>query len=85
MIAFNAVALWLLIASHFITAHTPDGEEVSLNTAEISSIRQPQDAATSVDHFAKGTKCVVVMTNGKFIALTDTCIDIIKRIAEIEK
>jgi len=76
---------FVLVALHFITVHAPDGQEMELNIAEISSIRKPQEQATDQSHFAKGTNCIMVMTNGKFIGTTETCTEVIKRIAASEK
>jgi len=72
-----------LVALHFLLVHTPDNQEITINAEEISSIRKPQDQAE--EHFTKGTRCIIVMTNGKFIGTSETCIDIIKQIAEIAK
>jgi hypothetical protein len=65
--------------------HAPDGKELVLNVGEISSIRQPQEQAEAQTHFAKGTQCVLVMTNGRFIGTTETCKEVIKAIAVAEK
>ena len=65
--------------------HAPDGQELVLNIGEISSIRKPQAQADLQQHFAKGTKCILVMTNGKFISTTESCNEIIKAIAAADK
>jgi hypothetical protein len=72
--------LLLLAEIQFVFVHGPDGQEININVAEISSIRQPRENSES--HFAKGTNCLVFMTNGKFIATTELCLDIIKQIAD---
>jgi hypothetical protein len=73
----------LLIAVHFILVHGPDQQEIDLNVNEISSIRDPKDSEDM--HYAKGTNCVIVMTNGKIISAIENCSDIIKKISENEK
>jgi uncharacterized protein YlzI (FlbEa/FlbD family) len=71
-----------LAAVLFIVVHAPDGQEITLNVAEISSIKKPRE----VDgHFAKGTNCLLTMTNGKFFLTTESCLDIVKKIAELDK
>ena len=59
-------------AVELIELHGPDGQIVWLNPAEISTLRMP----TSADlkrHFPSGARCIVVMSNGKFVAVTETC------------
>jgi hypothetical protein len=71
-----------LIVVLFIIVHAPDGQEVQLNVAEVSSIRRP---GGSEGHFAKNSKCILTMSNGKFYLTTESCGEIIKMIAEINK
>jgi hypothetical protein len=73
--------LWFILF-HLISVHAPDGQEISINIAEISSIRRPREGAE--EHFAAGTMCVLTMTNGKFIFTTEPCFDIIKMISQFE-
>jgi uncharacterized protein YlzI (FlbEa/FlbD family) len=75
--------MFQLLAVLFITVHAPDGQDIEINAAEISSIRKPREDAG--DHFAEGTQCVLTMTNGKFHLTTETCLDVVKKIAEGEK
>ena len=72
----------ILIAAHFILLHGPGGQEITLNVGEISSIRQPRGEAEG--HFAEDVKCLVTMTNGKWHGVVESCLDVIKQIAEIE-
>lgn len=41
---------------------------IAINPAEIVSIRTPRDG-----HFPKGTRCLIHMVDGKFIAVVETC------------
>ena len=63
-----------LIALHLIILHGPDNQRIAINADEISSLRAPGTAEG--DNYAKNVKCVVIMTNGKFIAVIETCRDI---------
>ena len=57
--------------------HGPDGQIALVNVNEIASIRAP----TAIDlgrHFAKGSKCVLLTTDGKFLAVVETCAEIRK-------
>ena len=59
-------------ALELLELHGPDGQTAWVNALEISSLRGPV-AADVARHFPKGTGCVVVMTNGKFLAVTEPC------------
>jgi uncharacterized protein YlzI (FlbEa/FlbD family) len=73
----------LFAAVLFIIVHSPgDHQEVQLNASEISSIRKPRDAD---GHFADGTNCLLTMTNGKFFATEETCLEVIHQISEVSK
>jgi hypothetical protein len=64
-------ALIFISGVEFIEVHGPDGQRAFLNPKAISSLREP--IATDLKGFAKGVRCVVVTTNGKFIAVVETC------------
>jgi hypothetical protein len=74
-----AAALALL---YLIFVHGPEGQEVQLNINEISSIRQPREAE---GHFSADVRCLVFMTNGKFVGTTETCHEVVGKIAQVEK
>lgn len=54
-----------------VTLIGPNGQEIQVNPAEVTSLRAPNEPGLA--HFAPGTKCVLVMTDGKFIALSEAC------------
>ena len=65
----------LLVALEMLEVHGPDGQKAFVSVTEISSLRAPN----SFDlrrHFPAKTKCVVVMGNGKFLAVTESCEEI---------
>jgi hypothetical protein len=64
---------WFLLALHLIIVHAPNGDEIELNTNEVSSLREPRDAE---GHYHKDVNCVIFMTNGRFISATESCKDI---------
>lgn len=52
--------------------HGPDGQRAYVAPRQIASLRTP----TAFDlqrHFAAGTKCIVLTTDGKFVAVVETC------------
>jgi len=68
------LALTFISGVEFIELHGPDGQRAFLNPRAISSLREPVN--TDSKHFTKGVHCVVVTTNGKFIAVIETCTQI---------
>jgi hypothetical protein len=68
-------------AMQFVIVHGPNGQEISINSQHISSVRRPLD---SESHGIAGMKCVVVMTNGKFIGTQETCPQLGDKIRGIE-
>jgi hypothetical protein len=78
----HATITALLAAVHFITVHAPNGQEITINVAEISSIRQPREAE---GHFENGVQCLLIMTNGKLNGVVEPCLDVIRGIAAVNK
>ena len=72
----------LTVAYHLIMLHGPGGHEIDVNPHEVSSLRDPRIA--SEGHFAKGTKCLVFMSNGKGLAVSEECEEVKKMIEEAQ-
>lgn len=67
-------------ALELLELHGPDGQAYYVAPAHISSLRQP--AKSDVErHFPPHTRCLIVTTNGKFLAAIETCDDIRNRLA----
>jgi hypothetical protein len=49
----------------------PGGQRIDINTADVTSVRDIHGEIEG--HYAKGTSCIVVMSNGKFIAVREDC------------
>ena len=63
---------WLiLILLRLVLIHAPNGDEIEINPNEISSIREPREVGDAAFH--KGVRCVLVMTNGRFIGTAEDC------------
>ena len=75
------LAAVLLVSIDLLELHGPDGQTVYISTHEINSLRQPRDFDLR-RHFATGTKCIVLTTDGKFISVVESCQTIIARIKE---
>ncbi|HKW23470.1 MAG TPA: hypothetical protein VJO13_18965 [Ktedonobacterales bacterium] len=69
------------LAALLIELHGADGQRYWLNPAEITTAREPP-AADLHRHFAQGARCVVLTTDGKFIATRETCDVVRERITQ---
>jgi hypothetical protein len=67
----NACCALLLAAEAFVDLHGPAGQHIYVNPGNITSIREP--TFVNRHYVAKGTRCVLFMVNGNFIATTETC------------
>lgn len=65
------LALLLLSAIDLVELHGPAGQRVFINPPEITTVREPLRA--DLKHFSRGTHCIVVMADGKFVAVRETC------------
>ena len=61
----------MIIALSLLQFTSPTGSPIDVNIDAISSIRDPRNM--SEGHWSKGTHCIIVMSNGKFIAIRETC------------
>ena len=60
-----------VIAVTLIRLTGPAGQRIDINPADVTSIREPRGVDRG--HWVAGTRCLVVMVNGKFIAVTEDC------------
>ena len=65
----------LLAAVQLLELHGPTGQRAYVNVNEISTLREPNTPDLQ-RYFMRGVHCVVVTTNGQFLAVTETCDDI---------
>jgi hypothetical protein len=63
-----------------IILHSGSGTPLDLNTQTITNLRNPEPDSNS-PLFTKGVRCQVNMTDGKFVAVTETCAEV-RRIME---
>jgi hypothetical protein len=61
--------LLLVALLTLVEVHGPAHQRIYINPSEITSLREP----LAHDHFAKGTRCLIYLTNRNFIAVTETC------------
>jgi hypothetical protein len=54
----------------------PTGQRIDVNPAEVTSVRDPTDVGKT--YVARGVHCMLGITNGRFIAVRETC-DAVRR------
>jgi uncharacterized protein YlzI (FlbEa/FlbD family) len=64
-----------LLAAALILLHTVDGYEVIVNPAHITSLHPSSEANRGPPNtlIAKGVRCVVGLSNGKFYSVVEEC------------
>lgn len=67
-------AFAILIATQFIAVHGVDGQTFFLNPPQIATLREP--VGDDRKHFPRGTRCVVVMSSGKFVPVLEQCSEV---------
>jgi hypothetical protein len=78
----GAVFIGALSLVVFVQLLEPGGGILYVNPDEVSSLRSPRDLN---GHWVAGTKCVLVMTNGKFNALGEDCGTAHRKLAPITR
>jgi hypothetical protein len=77
--------MWYLIAVHFLIVHSPDGREIDINPAGITSLRERREGDYATERvFSKNVKCWVGTSDGKFVTTIETCAEIRRRLEEID-
>ena len=56
-----------------IVLHGPDGREIDVNPAEITSLREARADDDDDRSFTKGVRCMINLTDGKFVTVAETC------------
>jgi hypothetical protein len=70
-----------LIVLHLILVHGPNSQRIEVNIDEISTVQEPQKVE---GHFQKEIKCLLIMTNGKFIGTIESCERVNDLIREVQ-
>lgn len=70
--------MWMatLLAAEFLKLTGPDHQPIDVNPHAIVDFRPPRQT----DHFAPGTKCLVFMSDAKFLSVIDSCASIKERL-----
>lgn len=59
----------LLVAVQMLVLTGPDNQLVEVAANHVVELRYPR----SSEHFAHGTRCIVFTSDGKYVAVTETC------------
>ena len=76
--------MYALLFAVFFLVHSPGGNEIAVNSSEVSSIRQPHEPGVA-DTYADQVHCVLVMTNGAAIGTAETCREVIGIMAAADR
>lgn len=69
-----------MVALNLITLHRSDGGDVSINPAQITSLRSP---AGHLNRLAPSGHCIVNLVDGKFVAVMEPCAAIKRQLETI--
>ena len=61
-----------------IILHSGAGTPIDLNADTITNMRGPEPTSTGTKLFSDSVKCQVNMTDGKYIAVRETCAEVRK-------
>jgi hypothetical protein len=74
--------LYVLVYYHLIQLHGPNGQAIDINPHAVSSLRD--SSVVSEGHLAKGTKCLLFMSNGKTIGVSESCEEVKPMVEEAQ-
>jgi hypothetical protein len=76
----QTLTLSLVVAIVLVQFSGPSGTRIDINPAEVTSVRDPH--AMPGQHYSRGTGCIIVMANGKFISVNEDCSSVRMKISE---
>jgi uncharacterized protein YlzI (FlbEa/FlbD family) len=71
----------ILAALYLIRLHGLDGHEIDINPREITVMQEKKQG----QHLAAGAECAISLSDGKFVAVTETCDEVRQKIEALEK
>jgi hypothetical protein len=73
-----SAAVWLAAATTiWVEMHGPTGQKIYVNPELVASLREPLPVNRA--DIAKGTNCILFLSNGNFIAIRERC-DVARRV-----
>lgn len=73
----RALVSALLVAAHLIVLHRSDGGEVTINPAQVTSLRSP---TAQFRQMVPAGHCIVDLTDRKFVAVLEPCEEVKRRL-----
>jgi hypothetical protein len=83
---FMSIAAALVVASvslielHLVVFHSVDGHEVAINPAQVTTMYAAKDDQEN-KLFVDSVRCVIGLTDGKFVTVAENC-NVVKRLLE---
>jgi hypothetical protein len=74
------VASVSLIELHLVVFHSVDGHEVAINPAQVTTMYAAKDDQEN-RLFVDSVRCVIGLTDGKFVTVAENC-NVVKRLLE---
>jgi len=71
--------MFTLIVLQLIVLHVPDGTEIDVVVDQITSLRPRSEEG---HHFTPNVKCLVNLTDGKFVTVVETCDEVRRKIED---
>jgi hypothetical protein len=65
----------ILSAITLVELHGPGNQIIWVNPQEVTDVREP----TAASHFARGTRCLVYLSN-HFVTVTENCLNVRKKL-----
>lgn len=59
-------------AVHLIVLHNPDGHQIDINPAQVTSLRAAPEGQAR-EHFTGRVRCMINLTDGKFVTVVESC------------
>jgi hypothetical protein len=70
----------LLVTVIILVLHGADGGEVRIAPGQVTVLRSPMHPRA--EHFPANAHCMIGLTDGKFVAVTETCSTVQKLVEE---
>lgn len=65
---------FMVVTSHWVVLHAPDGGDVLLNPEEVVSMRGPR--TTDKMFMVEGAHCLINTSDGKYVSVRETCAEV---------
>jgi hypothetical protein len=62
----------VLVVLHLVVLHTVDGREVSINPSHVTSLQAGKEG-TQNKLFTDDARCLIGLTDGKFVTVAEHC------------